>query len=209
MILCIDTITEFAGVALVNGKKAAYAPLPMNRQAETILPAVDALLAEVKKTPADLTGVLVISGPGSFTGLRVGIAVANQFAHQLQIPIIGLRTDEWWLLRTAKRPALYMQTLNRDEVYITGSSEKPRIEKVKDLYLFYKKAAFIGQLTPEHRAALPVGFKEIGKLKSVQTTWVAAAHAFLNKPIRQKTYALIEPFYGKEPTITRPKTSRI
>ncbi|MCE7936213.1 tRNA (adenosine(37)-N6)-threonylcarbamoyltransferase complex dimerization subunit type 1 TsaB [Candidatus Saccharibacteria bacterium CPR2] len=45
----------------------------------------------------DLSGIVVYKGPGSFTGLRIGITVANTFAYSLNIPIIGETGEDWQL----------------------------------------------------------------------------------------------------------------
>jgi tRNA threonylcarbamoyl adenosine modification protein YeaZ len=59
---------------------------------ETLLPALDRLLRETGVSRADLTAVVVGTGPGTFTGLRVGLATAKGLAHGLGIPIIGVST---------------------------------------------------------------------------------------------------------------------
>jgi len=59
---------------------------------ETLLPALDRLLGETGVNRADLTAVVVGTGPGTFTGLRVGLATAKGLAHGLGIPIIGVST---------------------------------------------------------------------------------------------------------------------
>ena len=43
----------------------------------------------------DLTGIIVFSGPGSFTGLRIGITTANAIAYSNKIPIVGASGDDW------------------------------------------------------------------------------------------------------------------
>lgn len=49
----------------------------------------------------DVTGIGVYQGPGSFTGLRIGITVANTLAESLDVPIVGVDdTDEWQLALT-------------------------------------------------------------------------------------------------------------
>jgi tRNA threonylcarbamoyladenosine biosynthesis protein TsaB len=62
---------------------------------------------------ADLTGIIIFSGPGSFTSLRIGHAVVNALADSLGFPVVGARGDDWQeqglsLVTSAKpgRPAL-------------------------------------------------------------------------------------------------------
>ena len=44
---------------------------------------------------ADLSGVVVFRGPGSYTSLRIGLTVANTMANSLQIPIVGVEGEQW------------------------------------------------------------------------------------------------------------------
>lgn len=199
MILCIDTITEFAGIALVDSKKShVYLPFPEKKIAESIIATIEKAMKKAKAKLADLTGVMVIKGPGSFTSLRVALSVANQFAHQLKIPIVGLRTDEWWAHRTDEKSAVYLQSMNREEVYVGGRGMIP-IASLKG------SEKYLGQITAEHIQKLPSDFQSISKLKSIQETWLAAARLLTQKRAVHKRYALVEPFYGKEPTITKSK----
>lgn len=63
--------------------------------AETINLQIKSLLDEAQLKYEDLNGVLLYSGPGSFTGLRIGASVAAALAHGLQIPIVGEAGESW------------------------------------------------------------------------------------------------------------------
>lgn len=52
-------------------------------------------LAEHDKIFADITAIGVYRGPGSFTGLRIGLTVLNTFASDRNIPIVGANNDDW------------------------------------------------------------------------------------------------------------------
>lgn len=65
------------------------------RKAQAILPMIDELLAKCHTKLEDLTGIEVAVGPGSFTGLRVGVAVANALAFSLKIPVNGKKAGEY------------------------------------------------------------------------------------------------------------------
>lgn len=58
--------------------------------AKTLAPAIQKLLAQDGLAPKDLHAIAVVQGPGSFTGLRVGIATAKVMAYALQIPIVAI-----------------------------------------------------------------------------------------------------------------------
>lgn len=60
-----------------------------------LLTRLEAFLAEHGKTYADITGFFVYQGPGSFTGLRIGLTVMNTFAYAQNVPIVGTVGDLW------------------------------------------------------------------------------------------------------------------
>ena len=94
MILAIETATPRASVALVSGGQvAAQTVLPAGRQAsETILSSVSGLLAGCGAGAAEVSCVAVSAGPGSFTGLRVGMAAAKGFCYGWGIPLVPVPT---------------------------------------------------------------------------------------------------------------------
>ena len=101
MILVIDTATSVAVVGLGDGSaggaadEVATRSWPVRHQhGETLLPTLVAFLAERGASLADLRGIVVGTGPGAFTGLRVGLATAKGLAHGLGLPIVGVSTAE-------------------------------------------------------------------------------------------------------------------
>ena len=92
-LLAIDTATSEAVVALERpGEPAIATWLAGQRHGEELLAAIDGLLAAAGLRPSDLGGIVVGTGPGAFTGLRVGLATAKGLAHALGLPIIGVPT---------------------------------------------------------------------------------------------------------------------
>jgi tRNA threonylcarbamoyl adenosine modification protein YeaZ len=64
------------------------------RHGETLLATIGRFLGEQNIRRSRLTGIVVGTGPGAFTGLRVGIATAKGLAHGLKVPIVGISTAE-------------------------------------------------------------------------------------------------------------------
>jgi tRNA threonylcarbamoyl adenosine modification protein YeaZ len=64
------------------------------RHGETLLPAISELLERLELAPTTLAAIIVGTGPGAFTGLRVGIATAKGLAHALDVPIVGIPTGD-------------------------------------------------------------------------------------------------------------------
>lgn len=63
--------------------------------AETIHTTIRDLLANNKLTLHSVQGIVCFRGPGSFTGLRIGLTVGNAFSEGLAVPIVGSKGDEW------------------------------------------------------------------------------------------------------------------
>ena len=91
-IVAIETATETIGVAARtdNGARAAFTLSGRRRHVETLIPALEDVLARLELGVSDLDLVAVDLGPGLFTGLRVGVAAAKGLAQALGIGIIGL-----------------------------------------------------------------------------------------------------------------------
>ena len=207
MYLCIDTATSASGVTLTDGKSVIHLSLDLYHASEKLLDTIDSAIKKFKKELSDIKGVFVIKGPGSFTGLRIGIAVANQFAHQLKVPITGLKTDEWWSNRTKEKEFVYLQSMNKNETYVskfeTRNSKLENISQIIPIEDLSGKKLWLGELSDEHRKQLPSDFKEITDILSPEETWAKIAQSTYN--LQPTTYNLVEPFYGKEPTITKSK----
>lgn len=58
-------------------------------RSQALLPLIEELTSEAMITVKDITHITVVVGPGSFTGLRVGLSVANMLGNLLQIPVNG------------------------------------------------------------------------------------------------------------------------
>jgi tRNA threonylcarbamoyl adenosine modification protein YeaZ len=96
-LLAIDTATSVAVVALGDGQGRLIAEEPWvagYRHGEELLPRIRRLLASSNVAMPDLTAIVVGTGPGAFTGLRVGIATAKGLAHALGCAIIGVSSGE-------------------------------------------------------------------------------------------------------------------
>lgn len=94
MLLALDTATRFASIALHDGRVLRYeATWEAGRQHTTqLMPRIVAALGELRLGPDALSAVAVSLGPGSFTGLRVGLAVAKGLALARGIPLVGVPT---------------------------------------------------------------------------------------------------------------------
>jgi len=95
-VLAIDTALEACAAAVLDtgaGAVAAHESMPMQRgQAEALMPLIKRTMERAKLAFAALDRVAVTTGPGSFTGLRVGIAAARGIALATGKPAVGITT---------------------------------------------------------------------------------------------------------------------
>ena len=94
MLLAVDTSTRNIGIALYNGKNVISETFWCSPNYHTVelAPAVESMLAKAQVESKDLTAAGVAIGPGSFTGLRIGLALIKGIAFTQQLPVIGVPT---------------------------------------------------------------------------------------------------------------------
>jgi tRNA threonylcarbamoyladenosine biosynthesis protein TsaB len=96
MILLLDTSTPSCHLTLIDGSHHYNSTWEANRDlAKGLLGYIQTQLESHGKTWKDLTGLGVFKGPGSFTGLRIGITVLNTVSYSEGIPIVGETGDAW------------------------------------------------------------------------------------------------------------------
>ncbi len=97
LIITIRTDKPEADIGLYEADiQLAYETWSAHRQlAETIHLKLQALLAGQQKDMHDIDGIVVFEGPGSFTGLRIGITVANALAYGLDAKIVAAADPDW------------------------------------------------------------------------------------------------------------------
>jgi tRNA threonylcarbamoyl adenosine modification protein YeaZ len=124
-VLGIETSSRRGSVALVEGDQlvARGESVGSGTHGEHILPLIDRLVAEAGFAPSSIDRLAVGVGPGSFTGLRVGIAIAQGIAVGLDIPVFGVSSLEAMAhAAPARRPGLRCALLDarRSEVFFAA-----------------------------------------------------------------------------------------
>ena len=95
LILAFETSAKAASVALMEGEKLlgeSYQNTGLTHS-QTLMVMAEDLLKQCGKTAQDVTAVAVAEGPGSFTGVRIGVAAAKGFAWGGQLPCYGVSCD--------------------------------------------------------------------------------------------------------------------
>jgi len=123
-ILAIETSGDHSSVALAHdGMVLAERFFPSRMSLSQTLPGhIQSVLEAEQVSEAGLDAIAVTLGPGSFTGLRVGIALAKAMAHALSLPLVGVGTHDLlaWPLLTGRPPCIcVMQHARKMDVYST------------------------------------------------------------------------------------------
>ena len=121
-ILSIETSTSICSVAIhEQGELLALAEIKEpGAHAEKLLLLVDELFEKAGLSFADLDAVAVSQGPGSYTGLRIGVSTAKGIAYALEIPLIGINTLQAMAASQSVAPGDYVVAVldaRRKEVY--------------------------------------------------------------------------------------------
>ena len=97
MILTLKTDQPKVELGIFDGT-ASKAQLSWDAGRElsaTLFTKLDEILGKAKVERSELTGIVVFRGPGSFTGLRIGVTVANTLGQALEIPVVGEGGQGW------------------------------------------------------------------------------------------------------------------
>lgn len=143
-VLAIDTATAWGSVALIDergvaSERSAYVP---GGHLEWLIPAIEAMLADARIDRAAIEGLVVPTGPGGFSGLRIGIATAAAWAHSVGRPLAGVSTLEV-IAAGVEASGLVVAALDARRGEITGALFRrgERTERLTDDLLMLPAAA--------------------------------------------------------------------
>jgi tRNA threonylcarbamoyladenosine biosynthesis protein TsaB len=197
LFLCLDTSTPTARVAILDAEaQPCFAgEFTADRHAAQLMPLCAEAMRAVGVTPAELAGIACGGGPGSFTGLRVGLAAAKGLALPTGVPLYvvssleALALDILEAARRAPGPsaitAVPCLDAGKGEVYVAGY--------VADPERLVREVAPSARLTP---AAL------VPWLGEVSSPNVAGNGAVRYADALTSDLASAVPFYGRPPDIT-------
>jgi tRNA threonylcarbamoyl adenosine modification protein YeaZ len=129
LLIAFDTSTPAVTVALHDGSAvvAEWTEVGVNRHGELLAPGIQAVLGLAGASPSDLTHVVAGTGPGPFTGLRVGLVTARALGDALQVPVFGVCSlDAVALQHSDFGDIVVMTDARRREVYWAAYSPTSR-----------------------------------------------------------------------------------
>lgn len=95
-VLAIDTSNSILGIALIDGNQVMgeYITNLKKNHSVRVMPAIETLLKDCDTVPKELDKIVVAKGPGSYTGVRIGVTIAKTLAWTLSIPLSGVSSLE-------------------------------------------------------------------------------------------------------------------
>ena len=222
LILSIETATQVCSVALHSqGKLLGCQELHLEKSHATHLAVmIEQLLTNCQLTPKDLSAVAVSKGPGSYTGLRIGVATAKGLCYGLEIPLIAVNTlsamacqfksqlarvDYFCPMLDARRMEVYCMLLNQQYEVVLETHALVVDEGSFEQWRSLGKVLFFGDGSDKCREILK-GTNSIfvaGVKPSAKTIGVLAWDKYLDQQLEDLAY--FEPFYLKEFRTTIPK----
>lgn len=219
MILCIETSTAVCSVALVNDGNlvALRESLDGQNHAEKITVFIDELMKEANLSYHQLEAVAVSKGPGSYTGLRIGVSTAKGFCYAMEKPLIaidtlaamahGFKSDTQQLtdndilcpMIDARRMEVYsaffnkkMERMSETQALVIDENSFMEMKQNSHLYLFGDGADKLASL-----------FENDDKISVVEKFHCSAAYmaTLADKALKEKDFvdtAYFEPFYLKD-----------
>jgi tRNA threonylcarbamoyladenosine biosynthesis protein TsaB len=176
IVLGLDTCLGACSVAVLDGHRVlahASEPMPRGHQ-ERLAPMAQAVMAEAGVDFSDLRRVAATVGPGSFTGLRVGVAFAKGLASALSVPAVGVGALEA-LAAEAEGLAAAVIDARRDQVYLqvfdarqaltapevtpleTAAVRRAQVSGERPLSLIGSAAPLLAAALPQARVLTPEG----------------------------------------------------
>lgn len=203
LLLAINTASSQTAIALLeNGSLISEKTWPSgNREAELLMPEIDKMLTSFGKNYHDLSGVIVVKGPGSFTGLRVGITVANTIAHLQKIPLYALDSFDLWHLNELNPSSMLLIFAGKGGVYIGKNADTAKLYSLDEAKIFLREKQITniyGDITPEQK-----NFFSDQLFEESNKTFGQTVEKFASGQLIAQTF--VEPLYIKPPAISEQK----
>lgn len=168
MLLAIDTSTEWIGLALTDGSQILYEHTWKSHNFHTteLVPAISAIFPRTNVKRSDLTGLGIAIGPGSFTGMRIGMSVCKGMALALNLPVAGIPSLD--ILAAGqpvlRRPLIALLKVGRGRYaharYVAKNGDWQRDEEIqvhtpKEIAATITSPVYVcGEMGPEERQIL-------------------------------------------------------
>lgn len=223
-LLAIDTSGPVCGVAVMADGAIVYEASAINRMTHSVnlLPMIDAACQSAGLTIADLDRIAVVAGPGSFTGVRIGVSTVKGLAHAHHTPCVAVDALEAMAAGVGAFPGVIcpIQDARAGQVYgaafAAGEKRPTRLmadaplkleEYVDAIRSLGECFLFLGDGMPVHRARLTALLGEAAVFAQPQQAFLRPASVAYLASLAEETvdYLALEPLYLRAPNAVRNK----
>ena len=217
-ILAIDTSGPVCGVAVMKDGAIVYEASAINKMTHSVnlLPMIDTAMQSAGMTIAELDRIAVVSGPGSFTGVRIGVSTVKGLAHAHNTPCVAVDALECMAAGAGEFQGVIcpIQDARAGQVYgaafKAGAARPERlmediplkleeyVERIKELG---ERFLFLGDGMPVHRAKLEKLLGDAAVYAQPQLAFLRPASAAYVAFLEETTvdYLALEPMYLRAP----------
>jgi len=232
MVICLETATNLCSVALCNsaGVITLKESIESKSHASMLTVFIDEVLKENGLRVRDLEAVAVGKGPGSYTGLRIGVSVAKGIAYAASIPLIGIETtvsmfwgisEKWKETTATEDKTLFCPMIDARRMEVYYAIYDANGKKIKEISAEIIHEDSFNNI-PESKRIVFFGdgaakCKEVIKRKNIYIAddfRISASH--MHKPVFQaikdcafEDVAYFEPFYLKDFITTIPRKNML
>ena len=204
-ILAIDSSTSVCSVALRRDGAALAEIVVGGRQAEALVPSVGAVLEQAGVGWPDISLIAVTVGPGSFTGLRIGLATARGLALARRLPVIGVATSDLIAHQAPPRRMLVAIDSKRTDLFVQPfDAERRPLAEIRALTPLQALEWQSGSLVVAGDAAEQFrGLRDDLDIQPIMPS-AAALAALAETRHRQGGGLPAQPLYVRPPDVTLP-----
>lgn len=194
-ILALESTSRCGSLALFEGKKLVKEVFPPSRSAQSFAPGIQDILDSIGWKSTDIEFLAVSQGPGSFTGLRVGIATAKMFAYAVEAKIIAVDT----MLSIAANSCGADSFSGEKQVRISVGIDAQRGEVVAQNFTIFPQDP-----------GKPPEMENPSRILPLEQWWAFGENAFFTGPILEKIEKRIPPeIRTLDPSLWNPRASSI
>ena len=217
-ILAIDTSGPVCGVAVMKDGAIVYEASAINKMTHSVnlLPMIDTAMQSAGLTIADLDRIAVVVGPGSFTGVRIGVSTVKGLAHAHNTPCVAVDALESMAAGAGEFSGVIcpIQDARAGQVYgaafSAGEKSPERLmddiplkleEYVESIQSFGDRFLFLGDGMPVHRAKLEKLLGDAAVFAQAQLAFLRPASVAYLASMAEETvdYLALEPLYLRAP----------
>jgi len=211
-VLAIETSGELCSIGLFFSKEKYFLSQSYGKMSHSkiLLPAVESLLSLTKMKIEDVGSIAVSIGPGSFTGLRIGLAAAKGIAFGASLPVVPVPSFEAIALQCidylpTDKPVAIAIKINHDEVYFNSFTINEnsfnfageiKIIKKNELFAIFNDYYLVTDMKGP-------GLEKFNKLSQPSAYYVALWSNLYGEKYKLTDYDYLEPMYVKDFQVKR------